>query len=101
MRACPTGRFPLVGRSPCRTGLSCSSAGCEPVPVSQLRVTQFRCTYRLQLNEDFGFRAAREIALPYVRELGVSHLYLSPSLQARKGSTHGYDVVDPTRISDD
>jgi (1->4)-alpha-D-glucan 1-alpha-D-glucosylmutase len=64
-------------------------------------VTEFRCTYRLQLNEDFGFRAAREIALPYVRELGVSHLYLSPSLQARKGSTHGYDVVDPTRISDD
>jgi (1->4)-alpha-D-glucan 1-alpha-D-glucosylmutase len=64
-------------------------------------VTEFRCTYRLQLNEGFGFRAAREIALPYVRELGASHLYLSPSLQARKGSTHGYDVVDPTRISDD
>jgi (1->4)-alpha-D-glucan 1-alpha-D-glucosylmutase len=64
-------------------------------------VTQFRCTYRLQLNESFGFRAARETALPYVRELGASHLYLSPSLQARKGSPHGYDVVDPTRISDD
>ena len=39
--------------------------------------------------------------MPYVRELGASHLYLSPSLQARHGSTHGYDVVDPTRISDD
>jgi (1->4)-alpha-D-glucan 1-alpha-D-glucosylmutase len=64
-------------------------------------VTDFRCAYRLQLNGDFGFRAAREIALPYVHELGASHLYLSPSLQATHGSTHGYDVVDPTRVSDD
>jgi (1->4)-alpha-D-glucan 1-alpha-D-glucosylmutase len=38
--------------------------------------------------------------VPYLRDLGVSHLYLSPSLQARSGSTHGYDVVDPTRVSD-
>ena len=37
--------------------------------------------------------------MPYLRELGISHLYLSPSLQAARGSTHGYDVVDPTRIS--
>jgi (1->4)-alpha-D-glucan 1-alpha-D-glucosylmutase len=64
-------------------------------------VTEFRCTYRLQLNEAFGFRTAREVALPYVRELGASHLYLSPSLQARRGSMHGYDVVDPTRVSDE
>jgi (1->4)-alpha-D-glucan 1-alpha-D-glucosylmutase len=62
---------------------------------------EFRCTFRLQLTPGFGFRAARETVVPYVRELGVSHLYLSPSLQARHGSTHGYDVVDPTRISDD
>ena len=39
--------------------------------------------------------------MPYLRELGVSHLYLSPVLQARAGSTHGYDVVDPTRISEE
>ncbi|HEX7600729.1 MAG TPA: alpha-amylase family glycosyl hydrolase, partial [Polyangiaceae bacterium] len=64
-------------------------------------MTDFRCTYRLQLNEGFGFRAAREVALPYVHELGASHLYLSPSLQAKQGSTHGYDVVDPTRVSDE
>jgi (1->4)-alpha-D-glucan 1-alpha-D-glucosylmutase len=37
--------------------------------------------------------------VPYLSSLGVSHLYLSPSLQARSGSTHGYDVVDPRRIS--
>ncbi len=39
--------------------------------------------------------------MPYLRALGVSHLYLSPCLQARHGSTHGYDVTDPRRISDD
>jgi (1->4)-alpha-D-glucan 1-alpha-D-glucosylmutase len=49
----------------------------------------------------FGFRDAREVAVPYVAELGASHLYLSPSLQARHGSLHGYDVTDPTRISSD
>ncbi len=59
-----------------------------------------RATYRLQLTPDFGFDAARA-RIPYLRDLGISHLYLSPSLQARAGSTHGYDVVDPTRISDD
>jgi (1->4)-alpha-D-glucan 1-alpha-D-glucosylmutase len=61
----------------------------------------WRCTYRLQLTPAFGFRDAREIAVPYVAELGASHLYLSPSLQARRGSLHGYDVTDPTRISAD
>jgi (1->4)-alpha-D-glucan 1-alpha-D-glucosylmutase len=58
-----------------------------------------RATYRLQLTSDFGFDSAREL-IPYLRDLGVSHLYLSPSLQARAGSTHGYDVVDPRRISE-
>src|SRR5690349_24199761 len=61
---------------------------------------ELRATYRLQLTPEFGFAAARE-RVPYLRSLGVSHLYLSPSLQARPGSTHGYDVIDPTRVSDD
>src|SRR5438128_2972822 len=56
-------------------------------------------TYRLQLTPEFGFASARAL-VPYLRELGVSHLYLSPVLQAREGSTHGYDVADPTRVSD-
>jgi (1->4)-alpha-D-glucan 1-alpha-D-glucosylmutase len=60
----------------------------------------FRALYRLQLGPDLDFAAARRL-VPYLRELGVSHLYLSPSLQARPGSTHGYDVVDPTRVSAD
>jgi (1->4)-alpha-D-glucan 1-alpha-D-glucosylmutase len=56
-------------------------------------------TYRLQLTPEQDFAAVRSL-VPYLRELGVSHLYLSPALQARTGSTHGYDVVDPTRVSD-
>ena len=59
-----------------------------------------RATYRLQLGPDLGFAGARGL-VPYLRALGVSHLYLSPSLQARHGSTHGYDVTDPRRISED
>jgi (1->4)-alpha-D-glucan 1-alpha-D-glucosylmutase len=62
-------------------------------------VSDYRATYRLQLTPDFGFAAAREL-VPYLRDLGISHLYLSPSLQARAGSQHGYDVIDPRRISD-
>jgi (1->4)-alpha-D-glucan 1-alpha-D-glucosylmutase len=60
----------------------------------------FRATYRLQLGTDLDFAAARAL-VPYLAELGVSHLYLSPSLQARAGSTHGYDVVDPRRVSEE
>ena len=39
--------------------------------------------------------------MPYLRDLGISHLYLSPSFQARPGSTHGYDVIDPGRLSEE
>ena len=62
-------------------------------------MSELRATYRLQLTPEFGFAAARRVS-PYLRELGVSHLYLSPVLQARTGSTHGYDGVDPTRVSE-
>jgi len=57
-----------------------------------------RATYRLQLTPELDFAAVAAL-VPYLRDLGISHLYLSPSLQAREGSTHGYDVVDPTRVS--
>jgi (1->4)-alpha-D-glucan 1-alpha-D-glucosylmutase len=59
-----------------------------------------RATYRLQLTPSFGFAEAEQ-RIPYLRDLGISHLYLSPSLQARTGSEHGYDVVDPTALSAD
>ncbi len=59
-------------------------------------MTARRATYRLQLHNGFGFAEAAA-AVPYLAELGASHLYLSPVLQAAEGSTHGYDVVDPDR----
>jgi (1->4)-alpha-D-glucan 1-alpha-D-glucosylmutase len=61
-------------------------------------VADLRATYRLQLTSEFGFPAVREL-IPYLRDLGISHLYLSPSFEARPGSTHGYDVIDPCRLS--
>jgi (1->4)-alpha-D-glucan 1-alpha-D-glucosylmutase len=56
-------------------------------------------TYRLQLTPDFGFAAAGAQAA-YLAGLGMSHVYLSPVLQAAPGSTHGYDVTDHSRISE-
>jgi (1->4)-alpha-D-glucan 1-alpha-D-glucosylmutase len=50
-------------------------------------------TYRLQLNASFGFDQATAI-VPYLKALGISHLYASPFLKARAGSAHGYDVID-------
>jgi (1->4)-alpha-D-glucan 1-alpha-D-glucosylmutase len=57
-----------------------------------------RATYRLQLNAAFTFNDARRIA-PYLTELGISDLYLSSILKARKGSAHGYDVVDAVALN--
>ena len=63
----------------------------RPVPAS---------TYRLQMRAEFNFRDAANV-VPYLHALGVTHLYLSPVLTARKGSHHGYDVVDPTSLNPD
>ncbi|MEV6792056.1 malto-oligosyltrehalose synthase [Streptomyces sp. NPDC051320] len=57
-------------------------------------------TYRLQIQPEFPFSAA-EKAVPYLAALGVSHLHLSPVLDAVPGSTHGYDVVDHARVRDE
>jgi (1->4)-alpha-D-glucan 1-alpha-D-glucosylmutase len=54
--------------------------------------------YRLQLHAGFTFDDAANLAA-YLKELGVSHIYCSPYLQAAKGSTHGYDVVDPEKVN--
>jgi (1->4)-alpha-D-glucan 1-alpha-D-glucosylmutase len=60
-------------------------------------LARLRATYRLQLHAGFTFAhvAAR---VEYFARLGISHLYLSPIVASRRGSRHGYDVVDPTRI---
>ncbi len=57
-------------------------------------------TYRLQLRSGFGFAEAGDLA-GYLADLGVTHVYLSPILQASPGSAHGYDVVDHSRVSTD
>jgi (1->4)-alpha-D-glucan 1-alpha-D-glucosylmutase len=55
-------------------------------------------TYRLQLTADFDFDAAAAV-VPYLKALGITHLYASPFMKARKGSSHGYDVVDHAKIN--
>jgi (1->4)-alpha-D-glucan 1-alpha-D-glucosylmutase len=55
-------------------------------------------TYRVQLTANFGFDAAAAI-VPYLKALGITHLYASPFMKARKGSTHGYDIVDHARLN--
>ncbi len=55
-------------------------------------------TYRFQLNKDFPFAKAQEL-IPFLKTLGISDLYASPVFVARPGSTHGYDVVDPSRAN--
>ncbi len=55
-------------------------------------------TYRIQFNPPFGFKNAKRI-IPYLTELGISDVYASPIFKARKGSTHGYDVVDPNQLN--
>ncbi len=57
-------------------------------------------TYRLQLNPEFRFADALKI-VDYLDQLGISDVYLSPILASRKGSMHGYDVIDPGRINPD
>ena len=57
-----------------------------------------RATYRLQFHAGFRFADAARLA-PYLARLGVSHVYASPWLKARPGSTHGYDIVDHTALN--
>lgn len=57
-----------------------------------------RATYRVQLHAGFTFAQA-QATVPYLEALGISHLYTSPYLKASKGSTHGYDVTDPSQVN--
>src|ERR1700679_1652255 len=57
-----------------------------------------RATMRLQFHRGFTFADAVLLA-EYLARLGISHVYASPIMTARPGSTHGYDTIDPTRIN--
>jgi (1->4)-alpha-D-glucan 1-alpha-D-glucosylmutase len=56
-----------------------------------------RATYRIQLSPSFTFAHVASLS-GYLHSLGVSHVHLSPCLESRTGSPHGYDVVDPSRV---
>src|SRR3990167_8264552 len=64
-----------------------------PAAAQPVHMNTPRATYRLQLNRQFTFADA-SAQVPYLARLGISHVYLSPILAARSGSTHGYDVID-------
>lgn len=64
--------------------------------MSRLRVPE--STYRLQLNGGFTFKDTLAV-IPYLSALGITHLYASPILKARSGSTHGYDIVDHATLN--
>ena len=68
-------------------------------PGGDRRGPEPTAAYRLQLTADQGFAAAGAL-VPHLRRLGISHLYTSPVLAAAPGSTHGYDGVEPTRVSE-
>lgn len=55
-------------------------------------------TYRLQFNKDFTFQGATKL-LDYLFDLGITHVYASPIFRSRTGSSHGYDVTDPTHLN--
>jgi (1->4)-alpha-D-glucan 1-alpha-D-glucosylmutase len=66
----------------------------RPRPSRQLTGARIPgATYRLQLHSKFTFRDATQL-VPYLASLGISHVYCSPYLRARSGSTHGYDIID-------
>src|SRR6202047_3941938 len=60
--------------------------------------TPISATYRLQFNKDFTLQSATSL-LDYLFDLGVTHIYASPIFRSRPGSSHGYDVIDPTRLN--
>lgn len=66
------------------------------MPKRRLRIPL--ATYRLQLNRDFTFMQATQL-VPYLAVLGISHVYCSPYLKARPGSSHGYDIVDHNALN--
>ena len=57
-------------------------------------------TYRIQFRNGMTFDRVADL-IPYMKDLGISHLYASPVFTATTNSTHGYDVVDHSRISEE
>ncbi len=84
----------MTGPTMPRSGTVARAAGGQALPAPPVPV---RATCRLQMSAAFRLDDARAI-VPYLAMLGASHVYLSPILRSRAGSTHGYDVADPTQL---
>src|ERR1700722_10809917 len=84
-RTCDLGRRGATGACPVVCALD-DRTGVMPAPIPS-------ATYRLQLTPGFGFGDAASI-VPYLKSLGITHVYASPFLKSRAGSQHGYDVID-------
>lgn len=83
-------------------GIVLSCIGCKIERFRELKKMRLLAvpvsTYRIQFSLNFRFVDARNL-VPYLQELGITHLYASPRFKAGKGSSHGYDVADPMRIN--
>ncbi len=89
----------IVDDEPRRSGRDRSSDSSLAFADDELgRVSE--STYRVQINKEFDFASAAK-AVPYLAELGITRLYCSPYLQAAPNSSHGYDVVDHSRINEE
>jgi (1->4)-alpha-D-glucan 1-alpha-D-glucosylmutase len=64
----------------------------------EARHPEIAATYRIQMRPEFGFDQISDL-VSYLHDLGISHVYTSPYLQAAAGSTHGYDIVDPAKVN--
>ncbi len=74
------------------------SIACRAIETVRRQQARITATYRLQLHREFTFRDAIAV-LPYFKSLGISHVYCSPYLRARHGSTHGYDICDHSQFN--
>lgn len=84
---------------PARSRPGACAGPCAPDCAAHRHCTIIpRATYRLQLQQGFGFDDVTQLA-PYLQRLGVSHAYLSPYFKARAGSTHGYDIFDHRQLN--
>jgi (1->4)-alpha-D-glucan 1-alpha-D-glucosylmutase len=79
-----------------RNGPVADVSPAELPPLESARIPN--ATYRVQFHEGCRFADITE-AVPYLHALGISHLYSSPFLRARPGSTHGYDIIDHTQLN--
>ncbi len=86
----------LPGMDPAAS--SAAQSVSSPRATRRFPVDPASSSYRVQLHPGFDFAAAAS-TVEYLAELGATHLYCSPYLQATPGSTHGYDVADPTRLN--